>query len=163
MKVKSQKSVTLVDSLRPCGLSPTGLLCPWDSPGKSTGAGCHFLLQGIFPTQGLNPGLPHFGQTLRADPLGKSPSFQYLYSSGCSFTTLESLPLSTLPCQRDVTTCLFGSSIWSLDLFAWFYVWPYYLNYYSFTTRWFDSLHAFSLFSFLTIYLAATTFFLGEL
>ena len=30
-----------------------------DSPGKSSGVGCHFLLQGIFPTQGSNPGLPH--------------------------------------------------------------------------------------------------------
>ena len=28
--------------------------CSWDSPGKNTGVGCHFLLQGIFPTQGLN-------------------------------------------------------------------------------------------------------------
>ena len=37
----------------------TRLLCPWDSPGKNTGVGCHccFLLQGVFPTQGLNPGL----------------------------------------------------------------------------------------------------------
>ena len=33
-------------------------------PGNSTGVGCHFLLQGIFPTQGLNPGLPHCRQTL---------------------------------------------------------------------------------------------------
>ena len=32
--------------------------------GKSTGVGCHFLLQGIFPTWGSNPGLPHFRQTL---------------------------------------------------------------------------------------------------
>ena len=30
------------------------LLCPWDSLGKNTGVGCHFLLHGIFPTQGLN-------------------------------------------------------------------------------------------------------------
>ena len=30
-----------------------------DSPGKNTGVGCHALLQGIFPTQGLKPGLPH--------------------------------------------------------------------------------------------------------
>ena len=30
-----------------------------DSPGKNTGVGCHALLQGIFPTQGSNPGLPH--------------------------------------------------------------------------------------------------------
>ena len=37
--------------------SPTWLLCPWDFPGKNTGAGCHSLLQGIFPTQGLNPHL----------------------------------------------------------------------------------------------------------
>ena len=32
---------------------------PWDFPGKSTGVGCHFLLQGIFLTQGLNPDLLH--------------------------------------------------------------------------------------------------------
>ena len=41
------------------GLEPARLLCPWDSPGKNTEGGCHALLQGIFPTQGLNPGLPH--------------------------------------------------------------------------------------------------------
>ena len=35
------------------------LLCPWDSSGKDTGVGSHFLFQGIFPTQGLNPGLLH--------------------------------------------------------------------------------------------------------
>ena len=40
------------DSLQPQGLEPTRLLCLWDSPGKDTGAGCHFLLQEIFPTQG---------------------------------------------------------------------------------------------------------------
>ena len=33
------------------------LLCPWDFPGKNTGGGCHFLLQGIFPTQASNPHL----------------------------------------------------------------------------------------------------------
>ena len=32
-------------------------LCPWDSPGKNTGVGCHALLQRIFPTQGQNPHL----------------------------------------------------------------------------------------------------------
>ena len=32
------------------------LLCPWDSPGNNTGVGCHAFLQGIFPTQGSNPG-----------------------------------------------------------------------------------------------------------
>ena len=41
-------------------LWPPGLyLCPWIFPGKNTGVGCHSLLQGIFPTQGLNLGLLH--------------------------------------------------------------------------------------------------------
>ena len=35
----------------------TRLLCPWDFMGKITGVGCHFLLQGIFLTQGWNAGL----------------------------------------------------------------------------------------------------------
>ena len=52
------------DSLQPHGLKPTRLLCPWDFPGKNTRVGCHFLLQGIFPTQGWNPGLPHCRQML---------------------------------------------------------------------------------------------------
>ena len=37
---------------------------PWDSPGKNTGVGSHPLLQGIFPTEGLNPGLLHRRPTL---------------------------------------------------------------------------------------------------
>ena len=43
------------DSLWPHGLSPARLFCPWDSPGKNTGAGCRALLQGIILTQGSNP------------------------------------------------------------------------------------------------------------
>ena len=50
------------DSLRPHGLQPPRLLCPWNSPGKNTGVGCHFLLQvgchfllqGLLPSQGSN-------------------------------------------------------------------------------------------------------------
>ena len=38
------------DSLRPYGLQPSRLLCPWDRPGKNTGVGYHALIQGIFPT-----------------------------------------------------------------------------------------------------------------
>ena len=52
------------DSLQPCGLQPARLLCLWKFPGKNTGVGCHFLLQGIFPTQGLNLGLLHCRWTL---------------------------------------------------------------------------------------------------
>ena len=36
-----------------------GLFSPWNSSGQNTGAVSHSLLQGIFPTQGSNPGLPH--------------------------------------------------------------------------------------------------------
>ena len=45
------------DSVQLYGLQPTRLLCPRDSPGKKTGMGCHFLLQGVFLTQGSNPNL----------------------------------------------------------------------------------------------------------
>ena len=58
MHIKSLQSCpTLHD---PHGLQSTRLLCPWDSPGKNTGVGCRFLLQEIFPTQGLNPSIPHY-------------------------------------------------------------------------------------------------------
>ena len=51
----------------------TATHCPWDSPGKNTGVGCHFLLQRIFLTQGSNPGVPHCKQdTLPSEPPGKS-------------------------------------------------------------------------------------------
>ena len=43
----------------PMDSSPTGSSVHGDSPGKNTGVGCHALLQGIFPTQGSNSGLPH--------------------------------------------------------------------------------------------------------
>ena len=52
------------NSLQCHGLQSTGLLYPWNSPGKNTGVGCHFLLQGIFLIQGSNPGLLHCRQTL---------------------------------------------------------------------------------------------------
>ena len=45
--------------LWPHGLQPTRLLYLWDFPGKNTGVGCHFLLQEILLTQGLNPSLRH--------------------------------------------------------------------------------------------------------
>ena len=50
--------------LWPQRLQPTRFLCPWNTPGKNTGVGCHFLLQGIFLTQGSNLGLLHCRQIL---------------------------------------------------------------------------------------------------
>ena len=48
----------------PPGLYPAKLLCPWNSPGKNTGLGCHSLLQGIFLTQGANAGVSHSRHSL---------------------------------------------------------------------------------------------------
>ena len=48
----------------PSSLWPHGLYSPWNSPGQNTGAGSLSLLQGIFPTQALNPVLPHGRQIL---------------------------------------------------------------------------------------------------
>jgi len=61
------------DSLWPHGLQPTRLLCPWDFPGKSTGVGCHALLQEIFPTNGLNLRLLHWQADSLALSLQGSP------------------------------------------------------------------------------------------
>ena len=54
---ESVSDSVVTNSLQPHGLGPTRLFCPWDFPGKNTGLGCHFHLQGIFPTQGSNPHL----------------------------------------------------------------------------------------------------------
>ena len=40
------------------GLQPARFLCPWDFPGKNTGVGCHFLLQGDLPDPGIKPSSP---------------------------------------------------------------------------------------------------------
>ena len=61
------------DSLRPSRLQPARLLCPWYSPDKNTGVGCHTLLQVIFLTQELNTGPSHLlhrqaGSLPRAPP-----------------------------------------------------------------------------------------------
>ena len=69
-------------SLKRYGLRPTRQLCPWDSPGKITGVGCHFLFQGIFPTQESNPRLLcllHWqAGSLLLVPPGKPPEKGYM-------------------------------------------------------------------------------------
>ena len=69
------------------GLWPIRLLCPWGSPGKNSGVGCYFLLQGIFLTQGSNPGIPHSRQTLyRLSHKGiKDKLFRYCKVPGLLF------------------------------------------------------------------------------
>ena len=73
MKVKAlvaQLSPTLCD---PKDCSPPCSSVHGDSPGKSTGVGCHALLQGIFPIQGWNPGLLHCRQMLYLSETPGSP------------------------------------------------------------------------------------------
>ena len=60
----SESCSIVSNSLRPYELQSSRLLCPWDSPGKNNGVGCHLLLQGIFLTQGSNPHLLHYKEIL---------------------------------------------------------------------------------------------------
>ena len=60
ISVQSLSYVRLFET--PWTVAWTKLLRPWDFPSKSTGVGCHFLLQRMFTTQGSNPGLPHWGR-----------------------------------------------------------------------------------------------------
>ena len=60
MKESKSESCSVVSDF----LRHLGLYGPWNSPGQNTGVGGFSLLQVIFPTQGLNPGLPHCGQIL---------------------------------------------------------------------------------------------------
>jgi len=89
------------DSLGTHGLGPARLLCPWDSPGKNTGMGCHFLLQEIFLTQGSHaPGSPALqADSLPSEPPGKPTIWgervinqittgYFCSSPGCSHSTL---------------------------------------------------------------------------
>ena len=69
-------------------LQPYGLHSSWNSPGQNTGVGSLSLLQGIFPTQGLNPGLLNFRQILYQLSHQGSPRIlewlAYLFPSGSS-------------------------------------------------------------------------------
>ena len=82
-KVSESRSV-VSDFLRPHGLCSS-----WNFPGQNTGVGGLSLLQGIFPTQGSNPGLPHCGWILYQRSHRGSPRIlewvAYLFSSGSSW------------------------------------------------------------------------------
>ena len=90
----SQSCLTLRD---PMDCSPLGSSVHGDSPGKNTGVGCHAILQGIFPTQGLDPGLLHCRRILYCLSHQWSPrilewvaypfsrgAFQHRYQTGVS-------------------------------------------------------------------------------
>ena len=68
-QVWTESPSVVFDSLRPHGLQPARLLWPWNSPGKNTGVGSHFLLQGIFLSQEPNS----TSTALQADSLPSEP------------------------------------------------------------------------------------------
>ena len=71
------------------GQWPAWPFCPWDFPGKNTGMGCHTLLQGIFPTQELNPGVWHWRLILYSlSHQGSSGSINWFFSFLGSFLFL---------------------------------------------------------------------------
>ena len=82
MKVKCESEsvshTVMSDSLWRHELLPARLLCPWNYPGKNTGVGCHSLLQGIFSTQGSNPGLLHCRQILYCLRYQGSPLIEWM-------------------------------------------------------------------------------------
>ena len=77
-------------TLWPHNCNPPGSSVHGDSPGKNTRVGCHALLQGIFPTQGWNPGLPHCRQIL--DHLSHQGSPRILEWVAYTFATGSSRP-----------------------------------------------------------------------
>ena len=114
------------DSLWPHGLSPTRLLHPWDFPGKSTGVGCHFLLQMIFLNQGSSPGLPHWRQTLYCLSHQESLVLQY----NKFVYVLFSLYISTLHGNKsgkiytNTSSHLWTVKLWANVMFQLFFLLP---------------------------------------
>ena len=95
-------------------LGPHGLYSPWNSPGQNTGVGSLSLLQGIFPTQGSNPGLPHCRQILYQLSHQGSPRIlewvAYPFSSRSSGPGIEP---GSLALQADsLPTELWGKPKW---------------------------------------------------
>ena len=92
---ESDRCSVMSNSFQSHELQLTRLLCPWNSPGKKAGVGCHSLFQGIFLTKGLTPGLLHCGQILYclshqgsttevADSKITTISFPFLYTQAIS-------------------------------------------------------------------------------
>ena len=88
----AQPCPTLCDHM---DCSPPVFLCPWDFPGKNTGVGWHALLQGVFPTQGLNPLLLHLQVGTLPLALPGKPQLQFsLVTQSCP-TLCDPMNLST--------------------------------------------------------------------
>ena len=76
-------------------LQQHGLYSSWDSPGQNTGVGTLSLLQGIFPTQVSNPGLPHCRRILYHLSHKESPAHQYTLKG--KTTVISAITCSSFP------------------------------------------------------------------
>ena len=112
--VKARHSV-VSDSLWPHGLWSARLFCPY-SPGGNTGVCCHFLFQGIFLTQGSNPGLLHCMQVLYYSVTGEAlyfydPSYIPGCLAFCSHDLIDSNTKLWFICTVFPTVAFFFSEI----------------------------------------------------
>ena len=106
-EVKSESRSVVSDSLR-----PHGIYSPWNSPGQNTGVSSLFLLQGIFPTQVLNSGLPHRRQILyHLSHLGSPRKWKALDKFGCQGLSWNELVLTPVPTWAPLCICCLFSII----------------------------------------------------
>ena len=104
--VVTQRCPTLDDPMD-CSLPAP---CPWNSPGKNTGVGCHSLLHGTFPTQGLNMGPLHRRQILHQVSHRGS-----LCTWKIPGRAQKALPLHQLPDpgeELNQSDCCWGAAAW---------------------------------------------------
>ena len=110
---------------------PTSLLCPWIYPGKSTGVGCHFLLQEISPTEGWSLSLLHWqGDSLPLCHLGSPLAKNLNWVWKMNFNMKMTFCLSKKAYIFDIkSVCIFKSFLtkfllWLLFCFTDFSSWP---------------------------------------
>ena len=90
MKSRHSQKLSESHSVMSDSLRPHGLYTPWNSPGQNTGVGSLSLLQGIFPTQGSNPGLPRCSRNLYQ--LSHKGSPRTLEWAACPLSSRSSRP-----------------------------------------------------------------------
>ena len=117
---RSKEKMRIFSRLGRSDVTPTRLLCPWDFPGNTTRVDCHFLLQGIFPTQGSNLGLLHCRQMLyclihqgshqQRTSLNHAPDRmlwkEHSFTSVMSLLKMQNLSLTTRNCRTNPRTIL---------------------------------------------------------
>ena len=94
--------------------SLTRLLRSWEFSSQSTGVGCHFLLQGICPTQGSNPGLPHCRQNCLSNQHSSAKAPPSWMAWDCSKGTIRFHSWASWPIGREVFLWLFCCSFITL-------------------------------------------------